>query len=163
MHDMHLRLVGLLPLLMTISLGCGSGNKVAHREKTVTVSGVVTLNNSPVEGATVTFDPGPASSTKAAFGVTDAAGKYSLTTYELNDGAMPGEYFVTITKQAAAQRTPDPANEEQDYRPPEETEGEKPAQTVPMVPPKYARSATSGLKADVKDQNGQTFDFKLTF
>jgi hypothetical protein len=151
---------GLSILMLFTAAGCGSGSAgPANRKKTVPVSGVVTFNNAPLEGATVTFSPGTGASGNAAFGVTDETGAYKLTTYELNDGAVPGSYQVTIAKQAAAERTPDPVNEE-DYRPPEETEA-TPAKVIPLLPPKYASPASSGLTADVKDASGQTFDFKL--
>ena len=150
-------------LLMTV-VGCGGGGEGAgNREKTVAVSGVVTFNNVPVEGATVTFSPGSGAATdskaKAAFGVTDANGTYHLTTYALNDGAIPGNYFVTVSKQFPVERKPDP--DEENYQPPEETEAKAPPPTTGL-PPKYATPTSSGLKAEVKDSGAQTFDFKLT-
>jgi hypothetical protein len=142
--------------------GCGSGGEGAgQRENTVAVSGVVTFNNAPVEGATVTFSPGAGSTSKAAFGVTNADGKYQLTTYAANDGAIPGSYSVTIAKQVTEGRAPDPVNEE-DYKPPEETEGKAPpVSSVTLLPPKYASPTSSGLKAEVKSDGAQTFDFPL--
>lgn len=167
MRSMCYLVVGLSLLMLSGVAGCGSGGGVASakREKTVPVSGVVMFNNAPLEGATVTFSPSPGAGTKgkAAFGKTDEAGAYRLTTYDLDDGVIPGVvYQVTVAKEVAAARTPDPVNEE-DYVPPEETErAAAKAKTVPLVPPKYGSPATSGLTADVKDASGQTFDFKLS-
>jgi hypothetical protein len=165
MRTMCCLVIGLSLLMLSGVAGCGSGGAGANakREKTVPVSGVVMFNNAPLEGATVTFSPGSGGGTKAkaAFGITDESGTYRLTTYDLNDGAIPGVYQVTVTKQVAPARTPDPANEA-DYVPPEDTErAAAKTKAVPLVPAKYATPATSGLTADVKDASGQTFDFKL--
>lgn len=136
------------------------GGKSANREKTVRVTGVVTYQNKPVEGATVTFNPGTGSTARAAFGVTDSNGKYSLTTYESNDGAIPGKYFVTVAKKVGPERPADPAREE-DYVPPEDMPKQPVAAPVSVLPAKYAAPTTSGLTADVTDKSGQTFDFPL--
>jgi len=119
---------------------------------------VVTFNNAPLEGATVTFSPGGGSGQAAAFGVTDETGTYRLTTHDLNDGAVPSSYQVTVSKEAGTERTPDPVNED-DYRPPEETE--RAPKAVLLVPAKYASPTSSSLMADVNDATDQKFDFKL--
>jgi hypothetical protein len=63
--------------------------------KPVPVRGKVTLDNQPVEGATVTF-LGEAPGQRSAAGVTQADGSFQLTTHNPNDGAFPGNYKVTI-------------------------------------------------------------------
>ncbi|TMQ35118.1 MAG: carboxypeptidase regulatory-like domain-containing protein [Planctomycetota bacterium] len=73
-------------VLATVGCGCGG---------LVRVQGVVKLDDLPVEGAVVVFtlenDTGhPAAS------ITDAQGVFHLTTYKTGDGAMPGQYKVTI-------------------------------------------------------------------
>lgn len=148
--------------------GCGGGSSASEAVKTVAVSGVVTYRGQPVEGATVTFLPGTGvtdQNAKAAFGVTDAQGRYSLTTAQANDGAVPGNYLVTISKQMAVGRQPDPADEEKDYIPPEPDGSEssfKAPDPVTLLPPKFATPTTSGLTATVTDDGGQTIDFALT-
>jgi hypothetical protein len=74
----------VVALLLT---GCGP--------KPVKVSGTVTLNGQPVDGASVQFVPADGSGRQASGG-TDKDGKFQLTTYENNDGAMPGEYKVVV-------------------------------------------------------------------
>src|SRR5262245_12044644 len=69
--------------------GCGSDGKVR-------VNGVVTLDNTPVEGAIVTFHPVDQSQGKIAHATTDKGGGFQLGTTKSDDGAFPGEYKVTV-------------------------------------------------------------------
>ncbi len=81
-------------------LGCGGvDNPVAP------VNGVVTLNGKPVADMVVTFTPIPGKTAtvgednqpgKSATGNTDAEGKFTLSTYDRNDGALVGEHKVTV-------------------------------------------------------------------
>jgi hypothetical protein len=71
--------------------GCGGGP--------VPVSGVVTLDGQPLPQATVTFLP--LGQGRTASGFTDAEGRFHLSTLEQRDGALPGEYKVTVTVAAA--------------------------------------------------------------
>jgi hypothetical protein len=76
-------------LLCLFVAGCGSGNNLAR------VSGKVTLNGRPLEGATVEFQP-TAKGGSPSSGVTDAEGRYELMyTFEI-PGAIPGEHLVSI-------------------------------------------------------------------
>ena len=74
---------------------------------TVPVSGTVTLDGQAVADVAVTFKP-RASGGRAAVGVTAANGKFTLTTLQSGDGALPGSYAVTLTKFAADKATPSP-------------------------------------------------------
>lgn len=87
----------VLVSLLIVAAGCGGSS----RPETFKVSGKVTLNGDPVEGAHVVFIPAPNSSGRTARGTTDSTGAYSLTTFDTNDGAMSGEYTVTISKSEA--------------------------------------------------------------
>ena len=83
-----------LSLVATITLvGCTGTESL----DTVPVEGMVTMNDSPVEGATVVFTPAGGEG-HAAAGVTDASGRFQLTTEASGDGAVPGSYKVKITK-----------------------------------------------------------------
>lgn len=86
--------------------GCGGPFQLAP------VSGVVSLNGEPLEGAMVRFQPqrsgaevvlGPAS-----LGVTDSAGRYSLQTHTRETGAVVGAHSVSIS--TFDQRLVDPKN-----------------------------------------------------
>ncbi len=72
-----------------IMAGCGSGVTL------VPVTGVVTLDGRTVEDAAVMFVPA-GENLLPATGKTDAAGKFTLKTNG-KDGAMPGDYTVTVT------------------------------------------------------------------
>jgi hypothetical protein len=71
------------------AVGCG-------QSETVEVTGTVTLNGQPAEQAEVMFNPKAAG--RFAIGVTDASGKFTLSTAKPNDGALPGEYVVTLAE-----------------------------------------------------------------
>ncbi|GIW99923.1 MAG: hypothetical protein KatS3mg111_3256 [Pirellulaceae bacterium] len=90
----------LVPVLVLMGLsGCG-GDKLP----TVPVSGVVTLDGKPLEGATVTFVPqSPGARTASA--LTGSDGRFVLTTVKGGDGAVPGTYAVTIKKVVPGQQT----------------------------------------------------------
>ena len=134
------------------------------------VSGTVTLNGAPVEGAVVAFSPQSADG-HAAFGKTDAAGNYTLTTQQADDGAMVGSYAVTVTKStqpAAAGGAPadfDPDSEAdvdaayQSYEDSKKSGGES-EEPKDLLPAKYKDAATSELTAEVT-AGGGTFTFDL--
>ncbi|MDR3196953.1 MAG: carboxypeptidase-like regulatory domain-containing protein, partial [Planctomycetaceae bacterium] len=83
-------------LLVALGLLTGCPNNSVNSEFCV-VTGTVFLNDSPVEGARVTFFPLDTSGL-AASGFTDASGKYSLTadgSLSGGTGTKPGQYRVT--------------------------------------------------------------------
>ena len=90
-----MRLVGL-----TVLLGAAAG--CDGRRTPVPVSGTVTLDGKPVEGAIVTFHLlGDDKEGRPATGQTDKAGAFRLKTGN-EDGARPGEYKVVIVKSVLA-------------------------------------------------------------
>ncbi|NMC21707.1 MAG: carboxypeptidase regulatory-like domain-containing protein [Thermogutta sp.] len=147
--------------LVGIVLG-GACNRGASKPKTYPVTGTVTMNGQPVVGATVTFTPkeppapgqaGP----QAAGGVTDEQGRYQIGTFAKGDGALPGEYLVSVTKYEGVAPTGGGGSEEE-YRPP--LPGEETPVPKNVLPPQYANPSTSGLsfKVEAKDN---TFDITL--
>src|SRR5207249_2020847 len=64
------------------------------QSETVVVTGTVTLNGKPADQVEVAFNP--KKNGRLTTGVTDADGKFTLSTAKPNDGAMPGEYAVTL-------------------------------------------------------------------
>lgn len=143
-------------LSMTLAAAlAGCGGDRGDRPDTHPVSGVIKFKGTPVEGANVTFAPVNASDGAAAFGVTGTDGRYELTTFESGDGAVAGDYQVTVKKidQPAA------AQEESDDRTPDT--GRRPAAPKNLLPAKYAAAATSGLTAGVTEDGENTFDFDL--
>lgn len=158
-----LAMVGLLGLMLN---GCSKG---PSRPKTYPVSGTVTLNGQPVDGATVVFVPKAPSTggttnpqgPQAASGETDAQGRYSLGTFAKGDGAIPGEYLVKVFKYPKP-TTPAGTSSggEEEYQPPEENALPPPA-AKNMLPEKYANEQTSGLSFTVEPKSN-TFDISLT-
>ncbi|MGL6195075.1 MAG: carboxypeptidase-like regulatory domain-containing protein [Thermoguttaceae bacterium] len=77
-------------------LGCNKGPAL------IPVSGKVTLNGEPLEGANVSFSPKHIGNGDAAVGVTDANGLYKLQIMDpkakVGGGTTKGEYTVTIRK-----------------------------------------------------------------
>jgi len=138
---------------------------------TTAVTGTVTLDGQPVEGAGVSFSPKSADG-RAAAGKTDASGRFSLTTVTSGDGAMPGSYAVAVSKtsgggSAAPVLTPqDPASMSEEERAAfmaSVQESQKAsAEIKDELPAKYKSAATSGLTAEVKQGEKNDFTFELT-
>ncbi|MBA4065906.1 MAG: hypothetical protein C0501_19740 [Isosphaera sp.] len=82
--------------------GCGGGPEP--------VSGVVTLDGTPVEGAAVTFAPeaGDGGGVGGSYGRTGPDGRYTLKTV-VGDrpGAARGKHRVTVSKTTADPANPD--------------------------------------------------------
>jgi len=100
------------------------------------VSGVITLDGQPLEGATVMFQP---TEGRASIATTDSAGKYSMTYLDGVPGAKLGSHQVII-------RTEIPG---EDGQPPIAKE---------KLPKKYHEQTE--LTAEVKP-GSNTFDFDL--
>ncbi|WP_299460727.1 carboxypeptidase-like regulatory domain-containing protein [uncultured Gimesia sp.] len=83
----------LILLTLFLCVGC-SGSKDENLPDTVSVAGVVTYQGKPVPEATIMLYP--VKGRKPASGRSDAAGKFTLTTFKKNDGAIPGEHKVTV-------------------------------------------------------------------
>jgi len=151
--------MNLRPLTLLI-VGCcyfASGCDTAGEgSNVVPVRGKVTLRGQPVEGAEIKFQP--KTGLASAFGVTDAAGNYELTTFEGGDGAQPGEYIVTVFKyqeQPQSSATMDDPN----YDATGKTAVTAPAKN--LLPQRFAEPANSGLMAIVKTDGENQFDFDL--
>lgn len=154
----------LLCLLLAAFAGCPGGGTGVD---TVAVTGTVTLDGQPVQGANVAFAPKSADG-KAAAGLTDASGRFELTTIEASDGALPGSYAVTITKVSGT--LADQAGDKRargETLSPEEMEAmmkvaEGGAEQKSAIPEKYAAADTSGFTAEVKPGGTNDFPFDMT-
>jgi hypothetical protein len=127
------------------------------------VSGVVLYQDKPVVGATVAFrnDTSP----RVASGVTDAQGKFHLTTFENLDGAVLGEHEVTVTKTTA---NPEMAGASAENPTAAygagmaaAAAGNTEAIAKHELPTKYGDLATTDLKATVVKDKPNEFTFKL--
>jgi hypothetical protein len=125
-------------LLFTVAVfatGCGAGGPA-----TAPVSGTVIYNGKPVPNAHVSFVPSDPSR-RAAEGLTDTSGRFTLGTFSASDGAIVGKYKIGVI----ANGPPRPAK-------PGEGSG-MPGETVPgepSIPKKYFSPETSGLEHEVK-------------
>ncbi len=87
----QLTLIASAALLLT---GCGGPTADYAKLGLVEISGTVTLDGKPVEGAAVYFyEPDE----RYCFGVTDAAGRYTAMLNSEKSGVTPGEKRVEIT------------------------------------------------------------------
>jgi hypothetical protein len=147
--------------LVGLSLaGCGSGGGGSSGPPVFPVKGTVKLSGQPVVGADVVFNLKDGSG--SSFGRTDASGTYQLTTRRSNDGALPGDYLVAISKASEAP----PADE---ATIPQDSPNYNPfvgkgAATKPKpkgaFPTQYGDTKTSGLTARVLEEPN-TIDFDL--
>ncbi|NOY42734.1 MAG: carboxypeptidase regulatory-like domain-containing protein [Planctomycetes bacterium] len=118
-----------------LCIGCGDG-----RSPRMPVSGTVTYQGKLIEHASVTFFPQGA---RSATGRTDAEGRFELTTFGLNDGAVEGNYRVTVVKT----KITNPADPYSDR--------------VQLLPKQYAKAASSPLSAEVSSGGDNHFVLDL--
>ncbi|MCC9608302.1 Ig-like domain-containing protein [Blastopirellula sediminis] len=84
-------------LLCLLAIGCGQdGPDLAE------VSGVITIDGKPLQGAVVSFSPAQPGGSPS-YGQTDVEGKYLLFFSRDRTGAMPGTHNVTIETQKLGQ------------------------------------------------------------
>lgn len=141
------------------AFGCGGGPR---RPVVQYVEGVVTLDGEPVDSANVTFVPQVAGEGLVASGLTDAQGRYRLSSLGgglVGAGASAGVYDVTIEK--VVDIRPPPTESEAGggrARPP------RPEDFLRVVPEPYGNASTSGISVIVRKgrNRGREFDFHLS-
>lgn len=153
------RAAALLALATLTVVGCGDS-----KPATYPVTGVVTYNGQPVEGATVGFTSTDAE-IQPAIGVTDAQGKYTLTTFEKDDGALPGEFKVRVVKYDRVPAPPAIDSSGVDIEEmPENYEPEAASEEPPpkhLLPEKYAMPHSTPLKTTVQaGENSYNIDLE---
>jgi hypothetical protein len=124
-------------------VGCGRSGTAP----TVTVAGTVTYKGEPVSDANVACTP---KSGRPALGKTDAQGKFALSTFSPNDGAVEGEHTVTITPGLSGPPPMIGTPEAKNWKPPK----------APF-PAKYGSPKSSNLTATVKKGDKTPHDFEL--
>lgn len=133
--------LGLLGIVIVAGVagGCGAtGPGMAQ------VNGQVTYQGKPVPKGTVSFVPA-APGGRNATGQIDEAGNYRLQTENPGDGALLGDYNVSISARDDVVL---------DYIP------KKPIPPKHLAPAKYEDPAKSGLKATVRS-GSNSIDFPL--
>ena len=159
-----LRVFSLFALvLFSATLGCGEGST---GDSPVPVSGKITYKGKPVDGAQVTFLAVAASGGRSASGQTTADGTFTLTTNKTGDGAVPGEYVVTVAKTESSGKTTEIDAAAGEYGADYEammnaaTEGTAAPQDS-RLPAKYADAGNSGIKRTVVKDSTNEFDIDL--
>jgi len=133
-----------------VCLGCGG------RDIPVPVTGKVTVNGVPVANAGIVFHPKDGIG-RPASAETGEDGTYRLTTFKVGDGALRGEYRVTLVWEEPvhpylALRDGAPQKEalRQDYLAWKEKHGERPS----PIPTEYANAGTTPLTQKVPPPGG---------
>jgi len=141
--------------LVVVATGCwfqGDG-----RQPRVRVTGSVVCDGKPVDGARVIFYPA-AEGLPAAHGDTDAAGRFQLTTFDPQDGAVPGAYVAMVTKTEAEGELTYEEGEayfQRTGKPPPFPEVKN------LLPEKYASHETSDLRCEVVADRTNEFPLQL--
>lgn len=139
-----------ITLAFVFSAGCGSADPVPQIEKVVPVSGTLTFAGKPLEGFQVTLIP--TDGRRAATGVTDASGQFTLGTNTIGDGAPAGQCKLAVVW-VGPQVEEIPGQEEMIDNP-----SRLPKAPV-TIPSKYSNPDTSGLVEEIPD--GGTEDLKI--
>ena len=125
---MKLERVFVLALSTSISVTVAACSKDHVGPAPVPASGTVTLKGAPLASGTIQFYP--TDGHPAGGGVKD--GKFTLTTYDPDDGAIPGKHSVSV----AAYKDVKVA-------------GQGDAQQTLITPELYASPITSGISVDI--------------
>ena len=156
-HGRRAALAGLTCLLLAAAAVGGCGRKGSDMAPT---RGTVTLAGRPVAGAQVTFMAPNAA--RAAYGVTDAAGTFVLSTFGQGDGAIPGTHVVTITKPGGEAAGPAMSAEQADAAySAAMAKASRNAAAGGDLPARYADPTQSGLTAEVTKAGPNEFVFAL--
>ncbi|MES2788067.1 MAG: hypothetical protein V4719_00490 [Planctomycetota bacterium] len=132
----------LSALLLTLVGGCFGG---PTGPRPVPVSGKITMDGKPLQGARVTFD----NDQRPAVGITSPDGSFKLP-----DGALPGDYRIAIG---------DPPGNAGMTRPMmAATIDGKPEPTPVELPLKYSDPAQTALKFTVTKDGPNIANFDLT-
>jgi hypothetical protein len=134
----------LLCLTTAVAAALASSCSRSTRKPVYPVRGQVLINGKPAAGATVFFYPVDSDpDALAPYGVTDANGSFTLTTYLTFDGAPAGEYVVTV-------RCPGPPRRGDEDQGPDRLKG------------RYGDPKTSTLRAKVEKKPNELQPFELS-
>lgn len=150
---------------LSVLIGCG---RQAGVEGVIKVTGTVTYQGKPVDGASVMFSPTGATG-RAASGRTDASGRFELTTLNANDGALAGSYKVAISKiedldpahHITAEEMAKLAAEGKSVPIASMKTVQKGGGLKHQVPEMFEKADTSGLTAEVTAGGKNDFQFNL--
>jgi hypothetical protein len=146
-HAWHFHAGNVVALLVVFALVAGlalfGGCNNNGRPKRFQVSGVVIYHGKPLESAQVTFYPTGA---RPACGTTDANGRFTLLTFNPDDGAVLGTHVVCVTKYVAD---------------PEDHSDSPYKQKVQILPGQYMTPVKSPLRCTVTAEGPNDFRLEL--
>lgn len=157
---------------MLCVLGCGGGEKVEYPE-TVPVTGKITLDGKPLEGAQLTIRPeSTGEKSYPARASSEADGSFQAFTFfsAASDvpGVVPGKYKVSVVKMdtpagTGAHDAAGGGGGEAPVDPTNRAAMQAQASTGPgnILPSKYGSPTTSGLEFEVKAGENKTLVFEL--
>lgn len=131
--------------LLAACIGCSG----AAGPQTGRVSGRITVNGKPLAGANVNFDLKEGKSPRVATGVTDSDGRYTLSTFGKDDGAVLGKHVVWITMPQKGDAI-DPNNPTADYGQMMSAAAVGAKPDTGGIPAKYTSKESSDLIREVK-------------
>jgi hypothetical protein len=147
----------LVGLGLCLVVGCGDDTGL---EKRYRVSGTVSYNGKPVEKGQISFIPDDIKKQREATGFIEN-GQFTLTTSAPGDGALPGEYKVTVVSKEVDDSKVTETVKKYGGGGRQSEIAKANAAGKMLVPGKYALADTSDLKATVKPEaNSFTFELK---
>lgn len=141
-----------LALLLSALLAQGCGQEQKGEHEVYPVTGTVTYKGAPVAGATVSFLSQERQ--VSAYGRTDDAGRFQLTTYAQNDGAVAGKHKVTIKKMLSG-------GEPKEIEPGVLDPRGAVTEARSAIPVQYGNPVATPLTADVTTSGSNDFPFDL--
>lgn len=104
-----MRRLSVLSAVLVAALAIGLGGCT---EKTsanlVPVTGAVTMDGKPLDGATITFIATGGTPGLGGTGITDAAGNFEISHFRAGKGLDPGQYKVVVSKLVMSDGSPIP-------------------------------------------------------
>lgn len=145
------RLSLLLVVACSLQLGCsGDDEWSAKRPKVYRAGGVVKLDGQPLEGAVVVYHS--QEHNISAQGKSDEQGRYTLTTFNQDDGAASGQHKVVVTKRIY-----------KEVKTKFDSAEERSVASIPkdVLPLKYATPTTTTLEATVNSSGSNQTTLEL--
>jgi len=160
MFDRTVRAFTIVPLfatgLLSLFAGCGSGDRV----EVYPTKGVVLFNGEPMMGGgAISFVPLDNQLGKAAGGTIDKEGKFTMSTYDPDDGSMAGKFRVIVMQSTVEEIE---TVGDTDVEGAEDTSGEFTVPVAKRIPFTYADTANSPLMTEVKADEPNELTLELS-
>ncbi len=144
-HSFSVGYIFVLSSLCLFAAGC-SKEQASSGPQPVPASGKITYNGSPLPNAMISLSQSTPGA-PGAVGRSDKEGNFKLTAGQSGEGAIPGEYQISVS---AFEETKTESKPDAPYDPTAKAPAPK-----SLVPQKFANPSTSGLKVTIPE-NGDT-------